>query len=319
MERNLAMEVVRVTEAAALASARFMGRGDETAADMAAIEAMRKAFDAIPIDGTVVIGEGPADAMPMLYAGEKVGMGPGAGPATDVALDALEGAAICAAGGYNSLAVIAIAEHGTFLRVPDTYMDKIACGPEGRGVIDLDKSPTHNLRALAEARGVYVEDLTVAVLDRPRHNKLIDEVRKAGGRIKLIGSGDVSAALATTKPDAGIDILMGTGGAPQGILTAAALICLGGEMQARLKPRNEYEAGELRAVGLFDLQKKYTLDELASGSVMFAATGVTPGDYLSSVRYVKGGAMTNSVVMRSATHTVRFIEAHHRFDHQPQY
>jgi fructose-1,6-bisphosphatase class II len=317
MERNLAMEVVRVTEAAALASARFMGRGDEAAADMAAIEAMRKAFEAIAIDGTVVIGEGPADAMPMLYVGERVGSRHG--PATDVALDALEGAAICASGGYNALSVIAIAEHGTFLRVPDTYMEKIACGPEGRGVIDLDRSPTQNLRALAEAKGVYLEDLTVAILDRPRHNALIEEVRRAGARIKLIGSGDVSAALATTKPEAGMDILVGTGGAPQGILAAAALVCLGGEMQARLRPRNEHEAGELRALGVFDFQKKYTLGELASGSVMFAATGVTPGDYLAGVRYVKGGALTNSVVMRSATRTVRFIEAHHRFDRAPEY
>src|SRR5438445_67010 len=225
MERNLAMELVRVTEAAALASARLMGRGDEMAADIAAIEAMRKAFDAIAIDGTVVIGEGAEDAMPKLYVGEKVGTGQG--PATDVALDALEGAAICAAGGYNALSVIAIAEHGTFLRVPDTYMDKIACGPEGRGAIDLDRRPRDNLKALADARGVYVEDLTVAILDRPRHNALLEEVRRAGARIKLITSGDVSAALATTRPDTGIDILMGVGGAPQGVLAAAFLLCVG--------------------------------------------------------------------------------------------
>ncbi len=285
MERNLAMELVRVTEAAALASARLMGRGDEMAADVAGIEAMRRAFDAIAIDGTVVIGEGAEDAMPKLYVGERVGTGQG--PATDVALDALEGAAICAAGGYNALSVIAIAEHGTFL--------------------------------LADARGVYVEDLTVAILDRPRHNALIEEVRRAGARIKLITSGDVSAALATTRPDTGIDLLMGVGGAPQGVLAAAFLLCVGGEMQARLKPRNEHEAGELRKLGLFDLQRKYGLEELASGSVMCAATGITPGDYLHGVRYVKGGAVTNSVVMRSATRTVRFIEAHHRFDRLPEY
>jgi fructose-1,6-bisphosphatase II / sedoheptulose-1,7-bisphosphatase len=317
VERNLAMEVVRVTEAAALASARFMGLGDETAADMAAIEAVRKAFDAIAIDGTVVIGEGPADAMPMLYIGERVGMG--TGPQTDVALDALEGAAICATGGYNALSGIALAEHGAFLRVPETYMDKIACGPVGRGVVDLDRSPTDNLKALAEAKGVYVEDLTVAILDRPRHNKLIEEVRRAGARIKLIGSGDVSAALATTKSETGIDILMGVGGAPQGILAAAALVCLGGEMQARLRPRNEHEGGQLREIGIFDIQKRYRLEDLASGSVLFAATGITPGDYLAGVRYVKGGAITNSVVMRSATRTVRFIEAHHFFDRSPEY
>lgn len=317
MDRNLAMELVRVTEAAALASARFMGRGDEAAADMAAIEAMKKAFGVIAIDGTVVIGEGAEDAMPMLYVGERVGTG--LGPATDVALDALEGAHICAVGGYNAMSVIAIAEHGTFLRVPDTYMEKIASGPEGRGVIDLDKSPTANLRALAEARSLYVEDLTVAVLDRPRHDKLIEEVRRAGARIRLITSGDVSAAIATTRPLAGIDLLLGIGGAPQGILAAAALVCLGGEMQARVKPRNEHEAGLCRAIGLYDFQRRYGLDELASGSVLFAATGITSGDYLSGVRYIKGGAVTNSVVMRSASRTVRFIEAFHHFDRAPEY
>jgi fructose-1,6-bisphosphatase II len=317
VDRNLAMELVRVTEAAALASARFMGRGDEAAADMAAIEAMKRAFGVIAIDGTVVIGEGAEDAMPMLYVGEKVGTGQG--PETDVALDALEGAHVCAVGGYNAMSVIAIAEHGTFLRVPDTYMEKIACGPEGRGVIDLDKSPTANLQALAEARSVYVEDLTVAVLDRPRHDRLIEEVRRAGARIKLLTSGDVSAAIATTKPLAGVDLLLGIGGAPQGILAAAALVCLGGEMQARLKPRNEHEAGLCRAVGLYDFQRRYRLDDLASGQVLFAATGITAGDYLSAVRYIKGGAVTNSVVMRSASRTVRFIEAIHHFDRAPEY
>ena len=316
MERNLAMEVVRVTEAAALASARLMGRGDDIAADRAAVEAMRKAFDAIAIDGTIVIGEGPEDAMPMLYVGEQVG---GGGPKVDVAVDALEGGAICATGGYNALSGIAIADHGSFLRVPDTYMDKMACGPEGKGVIDLDRSPTQNLAALAEAKGVYVDDLTVVVLDRPRHQQLIEEVRRAGARIKLISDGDVSAALATTNPATGIDILMGIGRAPQGVLAAAALVCLGGEMQARLKPRNEHEAQQLRGAGLFDYKRKYRLEELAAGSVMFAATGITPGDYLHGVRYVKGGAITNSVLMRSSTRTVRFIEAHHRFDRAPEY
>jgi fructose-1,6-bisphosphatase class II len=317
MERNLAMEVVRVTEAAALASARHMGRGDEVSADTAAVEAMRKAFDAIPIDGTVVIGEGPEDAIPMLYVGERVGTGNG--PAADVALDAIEGATTCATGGYNALSAIALADPGSLLRVPDTYMEKIACGPAGVGVIDLDKSPTENLRALADAKGVYVDDLTVIMLDRPRHEKLIDEVRRAGARIKLISDGDVSAGLATTKPETGIDLMMGTGRAPQGIITAAALKCLGGDMQARLRPRNEFEAGQCRALGIFDLQRKYTLDQLAAGNVMFAATGVTPGDYLIGVRYMKGGAMTASVVMRSQTGTVRFIEAQHRFDREPAY
>src|SRR5437763_1842481 len=268
MERNLAMELVRVTEAAALGSARLMGRGDETAADMAAVEAMRNAIDVLPVDGTVVIGEGDHDAMPMLYVSERVGTGQG--PELDVACDALEGAAICATGGYNALSVIAIADRGSLLRVPDSYMDKIACGPEGRGIVDLDRSPTENLRALADAKGVYVEDLTVVILDRPRHTRLIEEVRRAGARIKLISSGDVSAALATTEVETGIDILMGIGGASQGILAAAALVCLGGEMQARLKPRNEEEAAQARGLGIFDLGRQYGLDQLASGPDMFA-------------------------------------------------
>ena len=290
MERNLAMEVVRVTEAAALASARYMGRGDDVIVDTAAVEAMRKAFDAVAIDGTVVIGEGPEDAMPMLYINERVGAGNG--PACDVALDALEGASGCATGGYNALSAIALAEHGSFLRVPDTYMEKIACGPEGKGVVDLDVTPTENLRRLADAKGVYVEDLTVVILDRPRHDRLLEELRRAGARVKLISDGDLSAALATTRPSAGIDIMMGIGRAPQGIIAAAALVSMGGEMQARLKPRNEGDAQQLRELGL-DWNRKYTLEELASGSVLFAATGVTEGEYLSGVRYVKGGAVTN--------------------------
>jgi len=316
MERNLAMDAVRVTEAAALASSRFMGLGDHVAADRAAAEAMRQAFDSIAIDGTIVIGEGPEDAIHVLYVGERVGAG---GRPADVALDALEGATICATGGYNALSVIVLADPGSLLRVPDTYMDKIACGPAGRGVVDLDRGVEANLRALADAKGVYVEDLTVAVLDRPRHDKLIDEVRSAGARIKLIGDGDVSAALATTRPEAGIDILMGVGRAPQGVLTAAALKCLGGEMQARFAPRNEAEARELRSLGENERKRKYGLDDLAAGNVMLSATGVTAGDFLAGVRYVKGGAITNSVVMRSATGTIRLIEAHHHFDRAPTY
>jgi fructose-1,6-bisphosphatase II / sedoheptulose-1,7-bisphosphatase len=317
MDRNLGMDLVRVTEAAALGSSHLMGRGDDVAVDKAAIEAMRKVFDTVPIDGRIVIGEGPEDAISMLYGGERVGTGHG--PRTDVAVDAIEGPATCATGGYNALAVIAVADAGSLLSVPDTYMDKIACGPEGRGVIDLDRSPADNVRALAEAKGMYVEDLTVVVLDRPRHLRLIEQVRGAGARIKLISDGDVSAALATTKPETGIDLMMGIGRAPQGILAAAALKCLDGEMQARLKPRNETEAQQLREVGVFEFGRKYTLDELVRGSVIVAATGVTPGDYLAGVRYVKGGAVTNSVVMRSATRTVRFMDAYHRFDRKPQY
>jgi fructose-1,6-bisphosphatase II len=317
MDRNLALEVVRVTEAAALACARVMGRGDETAPDIAAVEAMHKAFQAIGARGTIVIGEGDEDEVPLLYEGEHVGTG--TGPKIDVALDALEGATICATGGYNALSIIAIAEPGGLLQVPPVYMDKLATGPEGRGVVDLDRSPTENLRALADAKGVYVEDLAVVILDRPRHAGLIDEVRRAGARIKLVSDGDVAGALATTKPESGIDIWLGTGKAPQGVLGAAALKCLGGEMQGRLHPRHERDARVMRDRGFYDPRKKFTLDELAPGRVMFAATGVTAGDYLKGVRFFKGGGTTNSVVMRSGTHTVRFIEGIHQFDFKPTY
>jgi fructose-1,6-bisphosphatase II len=316
MDRNLALEVARVTEAAALASARFMGRGDEAGADQAAVEAMRRAFNAIAVNGTVVIGEGTQDQTPALYVGEQVG---GGSSVTDVALDALEGASICATGGPGALSIIAIAEHGVFFRCPDAYMDKIAVGPEGRGVIDLDRSPTENLKRLAEAKGVYVEDLTVVVLERPRHEKLIREVRSAGARIKLLGAGDLSAALATTRAAAGIDILMGIGGGLQGVLAAAALRCAGGDMQARLTPLTQDERDRCYAEGITDLTKKYTLDELIRGDVMFAATGVTTGDYLDGVRFFRGGATTNSVVMRSQTRTVRYIQTAHHFDFKPVY
>jgi len=236
-----------------------------------------------------------------------------------VALDPLEGAAICATGGYNALSIIAIAERDGFLRAPDMYMEKVAVGPEGRGVIDLRKSATENLRALAEARGVYVADLTVAVLDRPRHERLIEEVRRAGARVRLLKDGDVAAALATTRPESGIDMLLGVGGSQQGILTAAGLRCAAGEMQARLRPRNEHEADVAREYGIHDFEKVYTLEEMASGSIMFAGTGVTNGDYLEGVRFFRGGATTNSVVMRSRTHTVRFLKSFHRFDLKPEY
>ncbi|HVM96551.1 MAG TPA: class II fructose-bisphosphatase [Candidatus Acidoferrales bacterium] len=317
MDRNLALEAVRVTEAAALAAARLMGRGDITGTDRAAAEAMRKAIRSISIQGTIVVGEGESGASDILFSGEEVGNGDG--PEIDVALDALEGATICATGGFNALAIMAFAERGGFLRCPDTYMEKIVVGPEGRGCIDLDRSPSENLRSLADAKGVYVADLTVAVLDRPRHQKLVTEIRKAGARIRLLADGDVAAGIATTKPDAGIDMLIGTGGAPQGILTAAAIRCSGGDMQARLQPSNDEEASRCRAAGLQDVNRKFTADDMASGSVMFAATGVTSGDLLHGVRFFKGGAMTNSLVMRSRTHTMRLIEATHRFDLKPEY
>lgn len=317
MDRNLALEAVRVTEAAALASARLMGRGDTVATDRAAAEAMRKAFRSIAINGVIVIGEGTQADNDLLYVGERVGNG--TGPEIDVALDALEGATICATGGFNALAIIAFAERGGFLSCPDTYMEKIVVGPEGRGAIDLDKSPSDNLRALAEAKGVYVADLTVAILDRPRHGRLVNEVRRAGARIKLLVDGDVAAGIATAKGDSGVDMLLGTGGSSQGILTAAAMRCTGGDMQARLRPRAEEEAARVRAAGIPDVDKKYRLDEMASGSIMFAATGVTNGDLLRGVRFFKGGGTTNSVVMRSRTHTQRYIDAIHRFDLKPEY
>ena len=316
MDRNLALEAVRVTEAAALNCARWTGRGDEKAADQAAVDAMRKAFDALVIDGTVVIGEGERDEAPMLYIGEKVGCG---GPKVDIALDPLEGTTICATGAPNALAVIAMGDGGNLLNCPDTYMEKIAAGPIGKGVVDLDKTPTQNLHALAEAKGCGVEDLMVIILARPRHDALIQEVRKAGARIRLIGDGDVSAAIATTKPETGIDLLLGIGGAPEGVLAAAALRCVGGEFQGRLKPRNNEEIERAMKMGVTDINKKFKIDELAAGDVMFAATGVTDGDYLQGVHFFSGGATTQSVVMRSKTRTIRVINATHFFEHKPNY
>ncbi len=316
MDRNLALEVARVTEAAALAAARLMGRGDEAGADHAAVEAMRRAFNAIAVGGTVVIGEGTQEQTKALYVGEKIG---GGNIETEVALDALEGASITATGGPGALSIIAIAEPGVFFQCPDTYMEKIAVGPEGRGVIDISRSPKDNLKALAEAKGVYVEDLTVVVLERPRHAKLIREVRQAGARIKLLGAGDLSAALATTRPESGIDILMGVGGGHQGALAAAALRCAGGDMQGLLAPLTHDERDRCYAAGITDLQKVYKLEDLVRGDVMFAATGVTTGDFLQGVRFFRGGAKTNSVVMRSQTRTVRYLETTHHFDFKPVY
>jgi fructose-1,6-bisphosphatase class II len=316
VDRNLALEAVRVTEAAALNCARWTGRGDETAADQAAVDAMRKAFDALTIDGTVVIGEGERDEAPMLYIGEKVGSG---GPKVDIALDPLEGTTICATGAPNALAVIAMADAGNLLHCPDTYMAKIAVGPVGKGVVDLDKSPTENLHALAEAKRCSVEDLTVIILSRPRHEAIIREVRKTGARIRLITDGDVSAAIATTKPETGIDLLLGIGGAPEGVLAAAALRCVGGEFQGRLAPRNDDEIERAKKMGVADIKRKLQIEELAGGDVMFAATGVTDGDYLKGVHFFAGGATTQSVVMRSKTKTIRVINATHYFEHKPSY
>jgi len=313
LERNLALETVRVTEAAAISAARLMGRGDEKAADQAAVDAMRTALNSLNIVGTVVIGEGERDEAPMLYIGEKVGSGEG--PKVDIALDPLEGTTITAKGGANALAVIAMAESGNFLNAPDVYMDKIAVGPGlPDGVVDLDETPEKNLKNAAKARKCAVEDLLVCILDRPRHGELIAKVRGAGARIMLITDGDVSGVIATAQPASGVDIYMGSGGAPEGVLAAAALRCIGGQMQGRLLFRNDDEKGRARKMGITDLNKKYSMLDLAKGNVMFAATGVTDGAMLKGVRRVPGGAVTHSMVMRSKSGTVRYIEAHHRLD-----
>jgi len=317
MDRNFAMEFVRVTEMAALAASRYMGRGDEKAADQAAVDAMRRMLNSIQFSGRVVIGEGERDEAPMLYIGERVGSGQG--PVLDLALDPLEGTTICARGGNNSIAVIAIAEEGNFLHAPDTYMEKIAVGPDAKGAIDLSRTATENLREIAKAKKKNIEDLTVIILDRPRHADLIEEVRRVGARIWLIGDGDVSAAIATCKPDTGVDVLIGTGGAPEGVIAAAALRCVGGDFQGRLKTRNQEEVERARRMGITDINKIYGINELAQGNVMFCATGVTQGPFLDGVRYFGGGAHTHSVVMRSESGTTRYIEATHHFDRKPRF
>ena len=319
MDRNLALEVVRVTEAAALAAARFVGRGDEVAADIEAARAIERAFRAIPVEGCVAIGEGAEEDGVPLFEGQILGSG--GGDKLCVAVDAIDGAIACATGAANALSVIAISDDpsGGFVRCPRTYMDKIVAGPGAREVVDLDRSPSDNLAALAEARGVYVADLTVAVLDRPRHEKLIAEVRKAGARIRLIPDGEVSVALATTRPESGVDMLIGVGSASAGLLAAAGLLCAGGTLQARFLPSTAEEANALAAAGLSDPAKKHQVSDLVHGTVMFAATGVTTGDFLQGVRFFRGGATTNSIVMRSKTRTLRRIEATHRFDFKPEY
>lgn len=309
MDRNLALELVRVTEAAAISASRLMGRGDEKAADQAAVDAMRSRLNAIEMRGTVVIGEGERDEAPMLYIGEKVGTGNG--PELDIALDPLEGTTITARGLPNALAVIAMAEKGNLLNAPDVYMEKIAVGPRAKGKVNILRPPKENLEAVSKALGKPVTDITAIILDRPRHEKLIEQVRATGCRIKLIGDGDVAAAIATAFDDTGVDILFGIGGAPEGVIAAAALNCMDGDMQGRFWWRNDAEKERAKSMGIADPDKVYTLNELAKGQTMFAASGVTDGDLLKGVRYTRHGLVTHSIVMRSATRTIRFVEGHH--------
>ncbi|MCH7543543.1 MAG: class II fructose-bisphosphatase [Proteobacteria bacterium] len=313
MDRNLALEAVRVTEAAALSASLLMGRGDEKAADQAAVDAMRKALNSLSIDGTVVIGEGERDEAPMLFIGERVGTGEG--PKIDIALDPLEGTTITARGGQNALSVIAMAGEGGFLNAPDVYMDKIAVGVDvPDGVVDLDEEPGVNLENLAKAMKVDIANIVVCILDRPRHAELIAKVREAGARITLISDGDVSGVIATSQRESGVDVYVGIGGAPEGVLAAAALQCIGGFMQGRLLFRNDDERGRAANCGISDFDRKYELDDMASGDVMFATTGVTDGAMLDGVRRFKGGATTHSVIMRSKTGTVRKIKTDHNFN-----
>ena len=314
LDRVLVLEMVRVTEAAAINAAKLIGRGDEKAADQAAVEAMRAALNELYMDGTVVIGEGERDEAPMLYIGEKVGSAIGKGPRIDIALDPLEGTTITAKAGPNALAVLAIAEEGGLLNAPDVYMDKLAVGPGyPDGIIDLDKTPTQNVEAVAKAKGVAPADIIVCVLDRPRHAALIAELRGLGCGIQLIPDGDVAGVIATTNEDTNIDIYMGQGGAPEGVLAAAALRCVGGQFKGRLLFRNEDEKARARKWGITDLNKVYDLVELAKGDCIFAATGVTDGSLLAGVKRRKNGVMTTeSVVMRASSGTVRWVKGERR-------
>lgn len=311
LDRILTLELARVTERAAVSAARLRGRGDEKAADQAAVDAMRRELNQLPIDGTVVIGEGERDEAPMLYIGEKVGTK--GGPKVDIALDPLEGTTICAKNMPNSIAVIALAPEGGLLNAPDSYMDKIAIGPGyPEGTIDLDRPIQENLAAVAKAKGCEIKELTVCVLDRPRHAKLIDDIRSTGASIYLIGDGDVAGIIYTTDPEeTGIDLYVGIGGAPEGVLAAAALRCIGGQMQGRLVITREEQVERAGRMGIDDINRKYTMEEMAGGDVLFAATGVTTGNFLKGVKLGRNNITTHTVVMRSTTGTVRFIEAKH--------
>lgn len=314
LDRVLVLEMVRVTEAAAIAASKLIGRGDEKAADAAAVEAMRLAFNDLYMDGTVVIGEGERDEAPMLYIGEKVGSAIGTGPKIDIALDPLEGTTITAKAGPNALAVLAISEEGGLLNAPDVYMEKLAIGPGyPDGTIDLKKSVRDNVESVANAKGVDPHEIIVCVLDRPRHERLIAQLRAIGCGIMLIPDGDVAGVIATTDPETTIDIYMGSGGAPEGVLACAALRCVGGQFQGKLLFRNEDEKSRARKWGITDLDKVYELNELAKGDCIFAATGVTDGSLLDGVKRLPGGKLTTeSVVMRASTGTVRWVKGEHR-------
>jgi fructose-1,6-bisphosphatase II len=318
MDRNLALELARVTEAAALACAQWMGKGDKHSADEAATEAMRRTLQSIPFTGRVVIGEGEMDEAPMLYIGEIVGAG-NTEMVVDIAVDPLEGTNLCATGMPNAIATIAAANEGCFLHAPDMYMDKICVGAEAKGAIDIRKVPAQNIGNVADALGLYPEHLIVVILDRPRHKELIEQVRATGARVKLIPDGDVAPAVAAGLPDTPVHMLIGVGGGPEGVLAAAALKCLGGDMQARLYFTSQEERHRCRQMGIEDLEQVYGIDDLAKGDVMFAATGVTDGDLLKGVRYFKGGGFTHSIVMRSRSRTIRYITSEHHFDFKPVY
>ena len=312
MERSLSMELVRVTVLAALSSARWVGRGMKNEADHAATEAMRKMFDTIPMEGIVVIGEGEMDEAPMLYIGEKLGTGKG--PMVDIAVDPVEGTNLVAKGGWNSIAVLAVADRGNLLHAPDMYMEKIAVGPECVGCIDINASITDNLKAVAKAKNKEISDVLVTILDRERHAWMIQEIREAGARIKLITDGDLAAGINTCFDETGIDIMFGIGGAPEGVITAVALKCLGGEFQGRLKPETEKEVQRCKKMGIDDVNKVLYMDDLVKGDdAIFAATGITDGELLKGVQFKGKKATTSSVVMRAKTGTVRFIEGTHNF------
>jgi fructose-1,6-bisphosphatase II len=317
MERSLSMELVRVTEAAALSSARWMGRGKKAEADEAATQSMRDVFDTIPMKGTVVIGEGEMDEAPMLYIGEKLGTG--YGPRVDVAVDPLEGTNIVAAGTWNALTVIAIADHGNLLHAPDMYMEKIAVGPEAVGMIDINAPIMENLQAVAKAKNKDIEDLVVSILNRERHEQTIQEIRDAGARIKLIQDGDVASAINTAFENTGVDIMLGSGGAPEGVLAAVALKCLGGELQGKLLPQNEEELIRCKNMGITDVSQVLMMEDLVKGEdAIFAATGVTDGELLKGVQYKGNSGTTHSIVMRAKSGTVRFIDGKHSLNKKPE-